>query len=205
MKIKQSRQIKLPALPFRLTRRTGIAAGAAAVVLIIVFFSLFSGCGVSHGSPKSVTKSLIEAYGKRSERLVKDCYGQRKQTESSLQTEIDTMMAYLDAHNTKDIHINKTDILWEDETDACVYILYGLVLESGQEYPCLGTYVAEKKGGKYYILPPSAIDGKISSRTAEAFTKFMTMDTYKDYTKEYNTFVRKNPGYEEKIATRMGE
>ena len=199
------RQIRHVRFPVKLNRRSGIVLGAAAVIVVIVFFSLLSGCGVSHSSSKGVVRSLIESYGEGSERKVKDCYGQRKNTESSLQTEINTMMAYLEAHNTKQIHIGESDMLWETEKESFVYILYNLELDNGQEYPCLGTYITTRKGGKYYIVPPSGITRDLSDRSAQAYTKFMTTDTYKEYAKEYNAFVKKNPGYEEKIATRMGE
>ena len=197
--------VKLPAkLPVKLNRRTGIIIGAAAV-LFLLLFSLFSGCGARHGSPESVVRSLIEAYGKGNERQIRDCYGQKKEAEASLKDEINTTLAYLDAHNTKSVQIKKADALWEDDLRSCMYVIYGLELDTGQEYPCLGTYIAEKKNGKYYVLPPSQISEDLSTRTAKAYTKFMTTDTYKDYTREYNAFVKKNPGYEEKIAARMGE
>lgn len=189
----------------KINRRSAVMLGAAAIVLVILLFSLLSGCGVRHSSPRGVVHSLLEAYAKGNERRVRDCYGQKKEASESLQAEIDSMLAYLEAHNTKDIHIQETDVLWENDTYTCEYVLYVLELDSGQEYPCLGIYVTENKSGKYYILPPADITQTISSRTAEAYTKFMTTDIYKDYAKAYNTFVKKNPGYEEKIAARLGE
>lgn len=202
MNIRQIRHVKYPV---KLNRRSGIVLGTVFVIVVIAVFSLLSGCGVSHKSSKGIVCSLIESYGERSERKVKDCYGQKKNTERSLQDEINTMMAYLEAHNTKQIHIKSTDVLWENDTQSCYYILYNLELDNGQEYPCLGTYITTRKGGKYYVLPPSGITSEMSDRSAQAYTKFMTTDTYKEYSKEYNAFVKKNPGYEEKIATRMGE
>ena len=32
----------------------------------------------------------------------------------------------------------------------------------------------------------------------------MTTDTYKEYTKAYDVFIKKNPGYEDKITTKIG-
>jgi hypothetical protein len=43
----------------------------------------------------------------------------------------------------------------------------------------------------------------MSSAAAEAYAKFMETDLYKDYAKEYDTFIRKNPGYEDKIAGKL--
>lgn len=60
-----------------------------------------TGCGVSHKSPESVTESLIEAYVDGKEKKVKDCYGQKKDTESGLKAEIDATIAYFKAHNVK--------------------------------------------------------------------------------------------------------
>ena len=44
---------------------------------------------------------------------------------------------------------------------------------------------------------------EMSSAAAEAYAKFMETDLYKDYAKEYDTFIRKNPGYEDKIAGKL--
>ena len=38
---------------------------------------------------------------------------------------------------------------------------------------------------------------------ADDYAKFMTADSYKTYTKAYNVFIKKNPGYEEKIANKL--
>ena len=34
--------------------------------------------------------------------------------------------------------------------------------------------------------------------------KFMKTDSYKTYTKAYDTFIKKNPGYEDKISEKIG-
>ena len=38
---------------------------------------------------------------------------------------------------------------------------------------------------------------------SDDYAKFMTADSYKTYTKAYNVFIKKNPGYEEKIANKL--
>lgn len=178
---------------------------AVAVLLVFVVFR-FQGCArVRHDSPKRVVRSLIQAYAKKNENMIKDCYGQKQNTEESLMQEINTTLKYIQAHNTQGIKVRKCDTLEENEYGTYVYVLYSLVLENEQEYPCLGTYMVRAQDNKYYILAPSEITDEMSESAVTAFNKFMTTDMYKDYMKEYNTFVKKNPGYEEKIAGILGE
>ena len=82
-------------------------------------------------------------------------------------------------------------------------ILYNLVLSNDQEYPCIGTYMVKKDGSKYYVMAPSEITDDLRKQAAADYAKFMTTDSYKSYTKAYNVFVKKNPGYEEKIADKL--
>ena len=77
-------------------------------------------------------------------------------------------------------------------------------LKNEQEYPCVGTYMVEKKDGKYYVMSPSEITDELRTQAATDYAKFMTTDSYKSYTKAYNVFIKKNPGYEEKIANKLG-
>lgn len=175
-----------------------IALGIAALLIFTM-----SGCGVSHNTPEGVVESLIEEYVKGKENNIKDCYGQKKDTEESLQTEIDATIKYFKAHNVKKLKINECDSLSESKDYTYVYILYNLVLEDEQEYPCVGTYMVEKKDKKYYVLPSSKIAEDMSKQAATDYAKFMTTDSYKNYTKAYNTFIKKNPGYEDKIANKL--
>ena len=50
---------------------------------------------------------------------------------------------------------------------------------------------------------PSEISDKISQQAAKDYQKFMTTKTYTDYTKAYEVFLKKNPGYEDKIAGKL--
>ena len=52
-------------------------------------------------------------------------------------------------------------------------------------------------------MPPSDITDELRDQAATDYAKFMTTDTYKSYTKAYNVFMKKNPGYEEKIANKL--
>ena len=91
--------------------------------------------------------------------------------------------------------MEQCDILSENGDYTYVYIIYNLVLENDQEYPCVGTYMTEKKDGKYYVMSPSEITDDLRNQAAD--------DSYKTYTKAYNVFIKKNPGYEEKIANKL--
>ena len=44
----------------------------------------------------------------------------------------------------------------------------------------------------------------MNQQAADDYAKFMTTDAYKNYAKDYDTFIKKNPGYEEKIAGKIG-
>ncbi len=183
-----------------------LTAVIAVVILLVFVIFWLRGCArVKHDSPKRVVRSLIQAYEKENEKMIKDCYGQKENTEESLLQEINASLDYIKAHNAKEIKVRKCDTLDENGDEAYVYILYSFVLDNEQEYPCLDTYMVRKLDNNYYILSPAGITDEMSERAVAAFTKFMTTDIYKDYMKEYNTFIKKNPGYEEKIAGILGE
>lgn len=172
------------------------------LVLLLLIFGL-KGCGVSHKSPEGVVKSLIKAYGDGNEKKIKQCYGAQKDTEEALQKEIDATIKYFKAHNTKKIEIQECDVLSENEKYTYVYVNYCLELDNDQAYPCISTYMTNKENGKYYVLPPSKITDEMRQQAASDYVKFMTTNTYKNYVKDYDTFIKKNPGYEDKIAGKL--
>lgn len=49
-----------------------------------------------------------------------------------------------------------------------------------------------KKEKDYNILPPSKITDDMRTQAASDYVKFMTTDTYKQYTKDYDTFIKKS-------------
>ena len=61
-----------------------------------------------------------------------------------------------------------------------------------------------KQDKDYYILAPSKITDDMRTQAATDYAEFMTTDTYKEYTKAYDVFIKKNPGYEDKITTKIG-
>ena len=72
-----------------------------------------------------------------------------------------------------------------------------------REYPCISTYLVKVQDKKYYLYAPSEISDKISQQAAKDYQKFMTTKTYTDYTQAYEVFLKKNPGYEDKIAGKL--
>lgn len=163
-----------------------------------------TGCGgVSHKSPEKVTEELIQSYADNKEERVKDCYNQKDSTEETLQAEITATLNYFQSHSAKSLKMGSCEILSEKENYTYVYITYNLVLDDDQEYPCVGTYMVGKQDKDYYILAPSQITDDMRTQAASDYAKFMTTDTYKEYTKAYDTFIKKNPGYEEKIAGKV--
>lgn len=181
--------------------KKGIRYLVFAITALMVFG--VSGCGVSHKSPEGVVEALVKEYVNGKEKKVKDCYGQKKDTEKSLQEEIDAAIKYFKAHNADEVEIRECEILSETEKAAYVYITYDLVLENEQKYPCISTYMVGKEEKEYYVLPASKITAEMSKQAAADYAKFMTTDSYKQYTRDYETFMKKNPGYEDKIAAKL--
>ena len=85
-----------------------------------------------------------------------------------------------------------------------MYVIYDLVLKNGQSYPCISTYMVQKKDdGKYYVMTPSEITDDMSKQAATKYALFMKSDAYQEYTVAYDKFIKKNPGYEEQIAAKL--
>ena len=52
-------------------------------------------------------------------------------------------------------------------------------------------------------MTPSEITDDLSKQAATKYADFMNTQAYKDYTTAYDKFIKKNPGYEEKIAAKL--
>lgn len=178
-------------------------AGAAVILVLILIIFGVKGCGVNHKTPEGVVKDLVKAGVAGKEREMKDCYGAKKDTPDDLQKEIDATIKYYKAHNVNELQINDCEVLSENKNYSYVYIVYDLVLENKQAYPCVSTYMVTKEEKKYNVLPASGITEEMSQQAAKDYAKFMTTDIYKNYTKAYDTFIKKNPGYEDKIAGKL--
>ncbi|MCI6004306.1 MAG: hypothetical protein SOY73_03680 [Blautia sp.] len=183
-------------------KRYIITGAAVLIVFLLLIFGLRS-CGVSHKSPEGVVRSLIKAYSNGNQSKIKDCYGVKKETEESLQKEIDATIKYFKAHNPKNVEIRECDVLSENDQYTYVYVTYDMKLENDQSYPCVSTYMTDKENGRYYILSSSKVTDDMRKQAAADYAKFMTTNTYKNYVKEYETFTKKNPGYEDKIAGKL--
>lgn len=171
---------------------------------IAVFLVLGScGCGASKKSPEGVVKALITGYVDGDENKVKDCYGEKKAVDGSLQKEIDATTEYYKAHRIKKLKIKESGILSKENDLTYVYAIYSLVLEDKQEYPCVGTYMVEKNEKGYHVLPSSKITQDMSKRAAEEYGDFMKTDSYKNYEREYEIFIKKNPGYEQRLGEKL--
>lgn len=180
-----------------------VFAGVAVILILILIVFGIKGCGVNHKTPEGVVKDLVKAGVDGKEKAMKDCYGAKKNTPDDLQKEIDATIKYYKAHNVNKLQINDCEILSENKNYSYVYIVYDLILENKQAYPCISTYMVSKEEKKYYIIPPSGITEEMSQQAVKDYAKFMTTDIYKNYTKAYDTFIKKNPGYEEKIAGKL--
>lgn len=181
-----------------------VVAGAAAV-LVLLFVIIFAakGCGISHKTPERVVKALIESYTEGKERKVKKCYGVSKADEN-LQQEIDASIKYFEAFEAEETEVIQCDKIYQDGKNTYVYVTYEMVLKDGQHYPCISTYMTQKKDDdKYYVMAPSEITDELSKQAAEKYADFMETQAYKDYTTAYDKFITKNPGYEEKIAAKL--
>lgn len=178
-------------------------AGWKAICIAVVLAFSVTGCGVNHKSPEGVVKSLLNAYDEGKEANIADCYGEKEDTDKDLKAEIQATIKYFEAHKPKSIKVEKCDIIKEYKTYDFVYVTYKMILEKEKEYPCMNTFIVEKKNKKYYVLSAKEITEDMQKNTTTAYAEFMKSDTYKNYLKEYETFIKKNPGYEEKIAAKL--
>lgn len=175
--------------------------GGAVVLLVFVLIILgVKGCGGNHRSPEGVVEALVKAGVDGKEKGMKKCYDAKDKVPEGLQTEIDATIKYYKAQNVKKLKMEECEVLSQNKDYFYVYIRYNLVLENEQEYPCIATYMVKQKDKKYYVFAPSEITKEMSEAAASVYGKFMTTETYKNYIKAYDTFIKKNPGYEEKIA-----
>lgn len=180
-----------------------LIAGGGIFLLVIVIVIGIRSCGVSHNSPESVVKELIKAYGNGKANRAKSCYKTSGGNEEVLQKEIDATIKYFEAHKPKKVVIDRCGVLSENKDYTYVYIIYGMELENEQVYPGISTYMTGVENRKYYVYPPSDVTDEMSQQAASDYAKFMTTDIYKNYVTAYETFIKKNPGYEDKIAGRL--
>ena len=199
---KQRRSINLGAL-LKSGMIKYIAAAVAAVVLLILIITGVKGCGVKLSSPEKAVISLVKAGVKGKTKDMAKCYGAGKDVSSDLQKEIDATVKYYQAHDPAKVKIVECGVLSQSKNQSYVYITYNLVLQNEQEYPCIGTFMVNQKDDQYYVIPAADITQEMSQSAAESYSKFMKEAAYKTYTKAYDAFMKKNPGYEDKIADKV--
>ena len=147
-------------------------------------------------------EGYIKAAVDGKDKKMQGCYSADKVSDEA-KTEISSTVKYFQAHGAKDVNIDSCGSISESKNYSYVYIRYNLVLENDQEYPCISTYLVKVQDKKYYLYAPSEISDKISQQAAKDYQKFMTTKMYTDYTKAYEVFLKKNPGYEDKIAGKL--
>ena len=172
------------------------------LILLVIILAARSGGGISHRSPEGVVKGYIKAAVAGKDKKMQECYSADKVSDEA-KTEISSTIKYFQAHGAKDVNIESCETISESKNYSYVYIRYNLVLQNDQEYPCISTYLVKVQDKKYYLYSPSDISDKISKQAAADYQKFMTTKTYTDYTKAYEVFLKKNPGYEDKIASKL--
>ena len=158
--------------------------------------------GIIHRTPEGLVESYIKAAVEGKDKKMQECYGADKISDEA-KTEISSTVKYFQAHGAKDVNIDSCEAISESKNYTYVYIRYNLVLQNDQEYPCISTYLVKVQDKKYYLYSPAEISDEISQQAAADYQKFMTTKTYTDYTKAYEVFLKKNPGYEDKIAGKL--
>lgn len=179
----------------------GIIIAVIVVILAIVFG--IRGCSVKQNSPQSVVKSMINNMYKGNMKNVKKCYDLNGIDVDELDKEIEAQMKYFEVHNAKGMEIVDVGVLYDSEAYSYVYITYNLLLEDDQKYPCVRTYMVTNLDGKYYIVPTAKITEDMSNTASEKYGEFTNSKTYKTYLTTYDTFIKKNPGYEDRISDKI--
>ena len=180
-----------------------VATLAGVILILLVIILAARGCGgSSHRTPEGLVESYIKAAVEGKDKKMQECYGADKISDEA-KTEISSTVKYFQAHGAKDVNIDSCEAISESKNYTYVYIRYNLVLQNDQEYPCISTYLVKVQDKKYYLYSPAEISDEISQQAAADYQKFMTTKTYTDYTKAYEVFLKKNPGYEDKIASKL--
>lgn len=182
------------------------------VCMIMIFILLLGGCGteVSHKSPESAVKSLISAYQNQDQKAVKKCFGVNpdKKCAEEIKKEIDYNMNYFKAHEAKKVEFKKAKSLGKFDKYELVYVWYNYQVKKQKEtleVPAMSFYYVKQKDKKYYVVPAKDVNEEMSENSRKQYSEFMKDDVYKDYDKAYQTFIRKNPKYENSLQNKFQE
>ena len=173
------------------------------LMLCLAAMFLLAGCGVKHGSPEGVVKSLVKYSEKGKEKKVLNCYGVEKNADKEIEKEAENMIAYYKAMKSKGIKLVSCDVIEDYETYSLVYISYEVKLKKDKAYPKVETYLVKKDKKKYDVMPAKEITSEMSQEAADAYKTFMTTDVYKEYQKSHEAFLLKNPSFEEELAMKL--
>lgn len=199
---KKAQIFKIVRLLFHRYKKYVIAGLAALLLLLIIIFGAKS-CGVNHKTPEGVVKSLTESYYNGKQKKILSCYGVKKADEN-LQKEIDATIKYFEVHNADKFEIDDCGVIYKDKDLSYVYVVYSLILDNEERYPGISTYMTINREEEFYVLPTAEITEEMGEHAAVEYEEFMKSDAYKDYVTAYDTFIKKNPGYEDRIAGKLG-
>lgn len=172
-------------------------------VLCMAVVLSMGGCGVSHSSPEGVLQSLIEYSQKGKTKKIQDCYGIKKDIDDVTKAEIESKEKYFEAMDAKGITVVSSGVIKEYKTYSYAYIAYNVELGKDKEYPRIETYYVKKIDGDYNVVPTKGISAKMSEAAETQYRAFMLTEPYTQYQKSYETFLRKNPSFEEELATKL--
>lgn len=183
------------------------------VVFLFVFaLAALSGCGVkvSNKTPEAVVKSLISAYQGQDQKAVKKCFGLKPDEEGAkeIKTEMEYNLKVFEAYDAEEVSFEKAESLGEFDGKYLVYVCYNYQIEEQKEkqkVPALSFYFVEKKDKKYYVVPAMNVTDKMTKISGKEYDKFTKTETYIQYDKAYQRFIRKNPKYENKLENRFKE
>lgn len=181
----------------------GTNKGVVLAIITLVLGMLMCGCGVNRKSPEGVVKSLLAAYEEGKEKNALSCYGMEDNADAVTKEEVAANINYFKAHDAKGVNILECDVIKEIGSSAYVYITYQFELDKDKKYPAISTYLVGKEDKKYYVMPAKEINEDLGKQVQAAYKDFMDSDAYKEYTKLYDAFVTKHPGYEDKIAGKL--
>lgn len=180
--------------------------------IVMMFILLMGGCGtkVSYKSPEAVVKSLISAYQNQNQKAVKKCFGldPDKKCAKEIKKEIDYNMNYFKAHEAEKVEFKKAKSLGKFEKKELVYVWYDYKVKKQKEtleVPAMSFYYVKQKDKKYYVVPAKDVNEKMSENSRKKYSEFMKGDVYQEYDKAYQTFIRKNPKYENSLQNKFQE
>lgn len=181
-------------------KRKRFAAILMGCLMVVV---CLSGCGVSHGSPEGIVKSLVTYYEKGNEKKVRDCFGVKKDEDKETEKQIASTIAYFEAMKSKGITLVSCDLIEDYKDYAYVYISYIVEINKNKAYPKIDTYMVRSNEGEYYVIPTKDVTEEMSQNAKTAYASFMTTEPYKEYLKSYETFLIKNPNFEEELTQKL--